>query len=37
LFGTDRFGHQTLIGSFGGDMKLPVPLGITAANTGIIG
>lgn len=37
LFGTDRHGHQTLIGSFGGDMKLPVPLGITAANTGIIG
>lgn len=37
LFGIDRTNHSTLVGSFGGDMKLPVPLGVTAANTGIIG
>ena len=37
LFGVDRDQHSTLIGTFAGDMKLPVPLGITAANTSIIG
>ena len=37
VFGIDRHNHSTLIGSFGGDMKLPVPLAAVAANTGIIG
>lgn len=37
VFGVDRDRHSTLIGTFAGDMKLPVPLGITAANTSIIG
>lgn len=37
VFGVDRDNHSTLIGTFAGDMKLPVPLGITAANTSIIG